>query len=87
MYKGEGTRFIHQRKRQPGGRPSIPTTKLALNSFVIHTNEFRESVKSTEGDRALVIGAKALALTVYELLTDKGILEELWKEFGSGNEG
>ncbi|MCC5801813.1 hypothetical protein [Rossellomorea vietnamensis] len=83
MYRAEEARFIQHQKRQPGGRPSNPTSKLSLNSFVIHTNEFREAAKSTEGDRALVIGAKALALTGYVLLTDNHLLEEIWKEFGS----
>ncbi|WRP05671.1 M20 family metallopeptidase [Rossellomorea aquimaris] len=64
--------------------PTIhPYIKIGPESLVVHTNEFREAAKSTEGDRALVIGAKALALTGYELLTDKQLLEEIWEEFGT----
>jgi amidohydrolase len=62
--------------------PTIhPYIKIGPESLVVHTNEFREAAKSPKGDRALLTGAKALALTGYELLTDAGLLERIWQEF------
>ncbi|WP_175990294.1 M20 family metallopeptidase [Bacillus sp. Marseille-Q1617] len=62
--------------------PTIhPYIKIGPESLVVHTNEFREAAKSPEGDRALLTGAKALALTGYELLTDSELLKEIWQEF------
>jgi amidohydrolase len=64
--------------------PTIhPYIKIGPESLVVHTNEFREAAKSPEGDRALLTGAKALALTGYELLTDSQLLNEIWEEFRS----
>jgi amidohydrolase len=64
--------------------PTIhPYIKIGPESLVVHTNEFREAAKSPEGDRALLTGAKALALTGYELLTDSQLLDEIWEEFRS----
>jgi amidohydrolase len=64
--------------------PTIhPYIKIGPESLVVHTNEFREAAKSPEGDRALLTGAKALALTGYELLTDSQVLDEIWEEFRS----
>jgi amidohydrolase len=64
--------------------PTIhPYIKIGPESLVVHTNEFREAAKSSEGDRALLTGAKALALTGYELLTDSQLLDEIWEEFRS----
>jgi amidohydrolase len=62
--------------------PTIhPYIKIGPESLVVHTNEFREAAKSPKGDVALLTGAKALALTGYELLTDSELLEEIWQEF------
>jgi amidohydrolase len=64
--------------------PTIhPYIKIGPESLVVHTNEFREAAKAPEGDRALLTGAKALALTGYELLTDSQLLNEIWEEFRS----
>jgi amidohydrolase len=64
--------------------PTIhPYIKIGPESLVVHTNQFREAAKSPEGDRALLTGAKALALTGYELLTDSQLLDEIWEEFRS----
>ncbi|WP_102347557.1 M20 family metallopeptidase [Bacillus sp. Marseille-P3661] len=62
--------------------PTIhPYIKIGSDQLVVHTPEFREAAKSLEGDRALVLGAKALALTALQLLTDSSLLEEIKAEF------
>ena len=62
--------------------PTIhPYIKIGSDSLVPHTPEFREAARSEVGDRALVIGAKALALTALPLYTDEGILQEIKQVF------
>lgn len=62
--------------------PTIqPIIKIGDNSLVGHTPEFREAAKSKQGDEALVIASKALALTGLTLLTDENKLLEIKEEF------
>jgi amidohydrolase len=62
--------------------PTIhPYIKIGPENLVVHTDEFREAAKSPEGDRALIFGAKGLALTGLEVLTDSDLLAEIKKEF------
>ncbi|ANU14153.1 Catalyzes the cleavage of p-aminobenzoyl-glutamate to p-aminobenzoate and glutamate, subunit A [Planococcus halocryophilus Or1] len=59
----------------------VPTAhgyiKIGPETLIAHTEEFREAAKSDQGDRALIRGAKALANTGYQLLTDNNLLEQI----------
>ncbi|SFA71034.1 MULTISPECIES: M20 family metallopeptidase [unclassified Bacillus (in: firmicutes)] len=62
--------------------PTIhPFIKIGSDDLVAHTVEFREAARSAKGDQALIIGAKALALTGLRLITDKLKLQEIKGEF------
>ncbi|KXG44191.1 M20 family metallopeptidase [Tepidibacillus infernus] len=62
--------------------PTIhPYIKIGPSNLVGHTVAFREAACSTEGDQALVLGAKALALTGLQLLVDESLLQEIKEEF------
>lgn len=61
--------------------PTIqPTIKIGDN-LLGHSPEFCNAAISKEGDEALILGAKALALTALELLTDKSKLVEVKEDF------
>jgi amidohydrolase len=56
--------------------PSIhPMIAVAPPDVSIHTPEFAEHARGEAGDRAVVDGAKALAMTVIDLWTDAGLLD------------
>lgn len=62
--------------------PTIhPHIKIGPNTLVGHTKEFCEAAASKEGDEALIIGAKTLAITALRLLTDKEKLQQIKDEF------
>lgn len=62
--------------------PTIhPYIKIGPDNLVGHTAEFCAAAKSEEGDEALILGAKALALTGLTLLTDKKKLNDIKQEF------
>lgn len=62
--------------------PTIhPHIKIGADSLVGHTPEFCAAAASEEGDEALIIGAKALAITALTLITDKEKLQEIKDEF------
>ncbi|MFD3448877.1 M20 family metallopeptidase [Microbacteriaceae bacterium 4G12] len=62
--------------------PTIhPYIKIGVDDLIAHTDEFREAARSLQGDHALIVGAKALALTGYRLLTEEEILETIKKDF------
>ncbi|MFX3623390.1 MAG: M20 family metallopeptidase [Ectobacillus sp.] len=62
--------------------PTIhPYIKIGSDDLIAHTDDFREAARSEQGDRALIAGAKALALTGYRLLTDKELLQNIRAEF------
>lgn len=58
-----------------------PHIKIGPSNLVGHTKEFCDAASSKEGDRALVIGAKALSLTALELILDGDKLKEIKDEF------
>lgn len=61
--------------------PTIqPTIKIGDN-LLGHSPEFCNAAVSKKGDEALILGAKALALTAVELITDKSKLHEIKEEF------
>lgn len=62
--------------------PTIhPYIKIGPDELVAHTVPFREAAASTLGDEALLKGAKALALTAFQLITDEVLLKEIKAEF------
>ncbi|WP_110926259.1 M20 family metallopeptidase [Bacillus massiliglaciei] len=63
-----------------------PYIKIGPDDLVAHTNEFRECAKSAEGNKALLTGAKALALTGYRLLSDSDLLAEVKATFKKSQE-
>ncbi|MGF9966098.1 M20 family metallopeptidase [Bacillus rhizoplanae] len=65
--------------------PTIhPYIKIGHDDLVAHTDAFREAARSARGDEALVIGAKALALTAYRLIAEETLLENIKQEFENG---
>lgn len=58
-----------------------PHVKIGPSTLVGHTAEFRAAAASKEGDEALILGAKALAITALTLITDREKLEEIKGEF------
>jgi len=57
--------------------PSIhPMIACAPPSVVIHNPEFAKWAASDKGDKAVVDGAKALAMTALDVLTDKQMMQD-----------
>lgn len=64
--------------------PSIhPMIKVAPDGVPIHTVDFARWARSTEGDRAVLDGAKAMAMTVIDLWTDAALRRRVSDAFGS----
>lgn len=62
--------------------PTIhPNIKIGPSDLVGHTVLFREAAKSEKGDQALILGAKAIALTILEVLINDDVYEEIIQEF------
>lgn len=62
--------------------PSIhPYIKICNEAYACHTHEFREAAMSEQGREAMILGAKAMALTGYEILTNKDLLQQIKAEF------
>ncbi|WP_307257900.1 M20 family metallopeptidase [Oikeobacillus pervagus] len=62
--------------------PTIhPYIKIGPDDLIAHTIPFREAAASKKGDEALIKGAKALALTGLQLLTNTKLLTTIKEEF------
>ena len=62
--------------------PAIhPWIGLNCPQCSLHSREFAEVTVTEAGDRALELGAKALALTGLEVLTDPDLLKNIKMEF------
>lgn len=62
--------------------PTIhPYIKIGADDLVAHTVPFREAAASVKGDEALITGAKGLALTALQLVTDQELLKSIKQEF------
>ena len=62
--------------------PAIhPMLSCAPQNVVIHSPEFTKWAKSPSGDEAALDGAKALALTAAEFLTNKDLQKDTKKAF------
>ena len=54
--------------------PSIhPMIKVASDGVAIHTVEFAEWARSAEGDKAVLDGAKSMAMTIVDLWTSSAL--------------
>ncbi|MGD9995797.1 MAG: M20 family metallopeptidase [Ilumatobacteraceae bacterium] len=63
--------------------PSIhPMIQVAPPGVPIHTKEFAEHARSESGDRAVVDGAKAMAMTAVDLWADAALRSNVEAEFG-----
>ncbi|MBP1971076.1 amidohydrolase [Virgibacillus natechei] len=68
--------------------PTIhPHIKIGSSDLIGHTVEFREAARSQQGDQALILGAKAAALTMLEVLTNKATFGEIHQEFVDRSKG
>jgi len=62
--------------------PAIhPYISISDAPLVAHTVEFRDATKSEKAHWALIKGASSLALTGYDILTDKKLLNKVKEEF------
>ncbi len=62
--------------------PSIhPYIKICNELYSCHTTEFRDAALSHQGKEAMILGAKAMATTAYELLTNQEQLVKIKEEF------
>lgn len=62
--------------------PAIhPYISISDTSLVGHTAEFRDATRTEKAHDSLVKGACALALTGYDIITDKELLERIKEEF------
>jgi amidohydrolase len=63
--------------------PSIhPTIAIAPPEVLIHTPEFAAAAASQAGHEGLMDAAKAMAMTVVDILGQPGILDKIKQEFG-----
>ena len=63
--------------------PAIhPYVKICNEPYALHTHEFREAAMSDQGRDAMILGAKSMALTGYEILTNPELLKKIKLEFG-----
>jgi amidohydrolase len=65
----------------------VPTVhgyiKIGPSDLVPHTDAFREAAKSPQGDKALILSSKALALTGARLITEPALLAAIREDFHS----
>ncbi|RLQ95568.1 M20 family peptidase [Falsibacillus albus] len=68
--------------------PAIhPYIGLDCPGLIGHTREMAQLTVSEQGKRALIQGIKALALTGYDVLTDRDLLERIKAEFYENSSG
>ncbi|KLV31656.1 M20 family metallopeptidase [Priestia megaterium] len=64
--------------------PAIhPYIQICNDYFVCHTHEFREAALSEQGREAMILGAKTMALTGYDVLTNQTLLQKIKEEFNA----
>ncbi|WP_445486941.1 M20 family metallopeptidase [Niallia sp. 03133] len=62
--------------------PSIhPYIKICNEAYACHTHEFREAAMTKQAREAMILGAKSMALTGLEVLTNKELLQQIKDEF------
>ncbi len=66
--------------------PSIhPYIQICDQPYACHTNEFREAAMSEQAFEGLLLGAKCLANTAYDALTNPDLMKKIKAEFNAGN--
>jgi amidohydrolase len=68
-------------KIMPAIHPSIRIAPPEVNG---HSPQFAEHAASPDGDRAVIDGAKALAMTAIDILTDAGLRARMREDFERG---
>ncbi|OWZ83943.1 M20 family metallopeptidase [Natranaerobius trueperi] len=63
--------------------PAIHPNISIGSNIAPHTEEFLQASGSEKGKDCMILGAKAIALTAYDLLTDTGMIEKVKSEFNS----
>jgi amidohydrolase len=62
--------------------PSIhPMLAVAPAGVIIHNAEFAKWAASDKGDQAVIDGAKALAFTALDVMSDRGLLDTMKRDF------
>ena len=62
--------------------PTIhPLVEIAADDVLIHTPEFAKVASSEEGFKKMMVAAKAMAMTMVDLLADPAVLESAREEF------
>ncbi|MGM0843595.1 MAG: M20 family metallopeptidase [Bacillota bacterium] len=62
--------------------PSIhPYIKITDGAFACHTHEFREAAMTEQAREAMILGAKAMALTGLEIITNRKLLHQIKTDF------
>ncbi|TWM34879.1 p-aminobenzoyl-glutamate hydrolase subunit B [Bacillus paralicheniformis] len=62
--------------------PSIhPYVQICDEPYACHTPEFREAAMSSQGFEGLMLGAKSMAFTAYDVLTNEELLRKIKEEF------
>ncbi len=66
--------------------PSIhPSIAITTPEVPPHSREFAQAASSPQGEEAMLLGAKGMAMTAVDLLADSGLLERVRQEFaGAG---
>lgn len=67
--------------------PSIhPYIKICDQPFACHTIEFRDAAMTEPAFEGMILGAKTLAYTAYDVLTNKNLLQQIKDEFKKAKE-
>jgi amidohydrolase len=62
--------------------PSIhPYVQICTERYACHTPEFREAAMSDMGREGMILGAKTMALTAFDVLVNQELLENIKAEF------
>lgn len=67
--------------------PAIhPYVKITDGGYACHTPEFRDAALSEQGFEGLMLGAKTMAHTAFDVLTDQALLETIKQEYKTWKE-
>ena len=58
---------------------------IKLRTFDQHSPDLARAASSTEGDRADLGSARALAMTAIDVITDCGLVERIMADFREGH--
>ncbi len=67
--------------------PAIhPSIAITTPDVTLHSPEFTVAAASDAGDKGIVDGAKAMAMTVVDLLSRQELVQQAWADFSANNE-